>query len=203
MPAKVLLQVISGPIQGKVFEFEKHDTFIFGRGTECHAKLPKDGYVSRHHFLLEVNPPEATIRDLRSLNGTHVNGVRYGGRKARAASADGNSHPGPQAVLKDRDLIVVGKTKIRVRIGTPRAKPSCTPDALRPLPARQERHPGSGCMCRRKPSRRARSGISRGRRRNKDRCLQKSIPQQHLPPRKSPPMRRRSLRRMRWAACVP
>ncbi len=52
-----------------------HDAFLFGRGNECHAKLPKDGYVSRHHFLLEVNPPQATIRDLRSLNGTHVNGV--------------------------------------------------------------------------------------------------------------------------------
>ena len=82
MSAKVVLQVISGPIQGKVFEFDTHDTFLFGRSKECHARLPKDGYVSRHHFLLEVNPPEATIRDLGSLNGTHVNGVRYGGRKA-------------------------------------------------------------------------------------------------------------------------
>ena len=74
--AKVVLKVISGPIQGKVFEFDKHDTFLFGRGKECHAKIAKDGYVSRHHFLLEVNPPEATVRDLGSLNGTHINGVR-------------------------------------------------------------------------------------------------------------------------------
>ncbi len=115
MSAKVVLQVISGPIQGKVFEFETHDAFLFGRGKECHAKLPKDGYVSRHHFLLEVNPPQATIRDLRSLNGTHVNGVRYGGRKSDPSTA-GAENPGPQAALKDRDLIMVGKTKIRVRV---------------------------------------------------------------------------------------
>ena len=63
MSAKVVLQVISGPIQGKLFEFDTHDTFLFGRSKECHARLPKDGYVSRHHFLLEVNPPAATIRD--------------------------------------------------------------------------------------------------------------------------------------------
>ena len=69
--------------------------------------------MSRHHFLLEVNPPAATIRDLGSLNGTHVNGVRYGGRK-RTASADGLSLE-PQAALKDRDVIMVGKTTIRVQ----------------------------------------------------------------------------------------
>ena len=72
-----------------------HDAFLFGRGNECHAKLPKDGYVSRHHFLLEVNPPQATIRDLRSLNGTHVNGVRYGGRKNDSFTA-GAENPGPR-----------------------------------------------------------------------------------------------------------
>jgi hypothetical protein len=110
---KIVLQVISGPIQGKVFEFDRHDTFLFGRSKECHARLPRDGYVSRHHFLLEVNPPEATIRDLRSLNGTHVNGVQYGGRKGDPSAAGGRNR-GPQAVLKDRDVIMVGKTRIRV-----------------------------------------------------------------------------------------
>ena len=123
MSAKVVLQVISGPIQGKVFEFDTHDTFVFGRGKECHAKIPKDGYVSRHHFLLEVNPPQATIRDLGSLNGTHVNGVRYGGRKADSGTGCPRSTE-PQAVLKDRDLIMVGKTRIRVRV----AASSCAED---------------------------------------------------------------------------
>jgi hypothetical protein len=124
MSAKVVLQVISGPIQGKVFEFDKHDTFVFGRGKQCHAKLAKDGYVSRHHFLLEVNPPAATIRDLGSTNGTHVNGVRYGGRRSTETSAAGSRCHGFQAALKDRDVIMVGKTKIRVRIGVPRARPA-------------------------------------------------------------------------------
>ena len=113
--------MISGPIQGKVFEFDKHDTFVFGRGKECHARLPKDPRVSRHHFLLEVNPPEATIRDLRSLNGTHVNGVRYGGRRGDRGALEDGRQPASQTVLKDRDLIMVGKTRIRVRVADQRA----------------------------------------------------------------------------------
>ena len=119
MPAKVFLQVISGPIKGKVFEFADHDTFVFGRGKECHATLPDDGYVSRHHFLLEVSPPAAIVRDLRSLNGTHINGVRYGGRKP---AADGSPPQEFQAAVKDRDVIMVGKTRIRVRVVTPQKK---------------------------------------------------------------------------------
>jgi pSer/pThr/pTyr-binding forkhead associated (FHA) protein len=139
--AKVILQVISGPIRGEVFKFENHDTFIFGRGEECHAKLPEDRYVSRHHFLLEVNPPTASIRDLGSLNGTHVNGVRYGGRKARPASADDTPNPGPETDLRDGDAIIVGKTKIRVRIKLPQAEAGRA--ASPPSPAGQKK-PSAG-----------------------------------------------------------
>ncbi|MEI8372856.1 MAG: protein kinase [Planctomycetota bacterium] len=138
MSAKVVLQVISGPIQGKVFEFENHDTFIFGRGEECHAKLPEDRYVSRHHFLLEVNPPTASIRDLGSLNGTHVNGVRYGGRKARPASTSGNPNLGPETELRDRDVIFVGKTKIRVRIKIPQTDANPAPTSSSPVAGQAE-----------------------------------------------------------------
>ena len=66
MPSKVQLKVLSGPIKGKVFEFSRHDAFLLGRGSDCHARLPKDLGVSRHHFLLEVNPPQAILRDLGS-----------------------------------------------------------------------------------------------------------------------------------------
>jgi|GEM_PF-5674539 len=54
----------------------------FGRAADCHARLPGDDtLVSRHHFLVEVNPPAARLRDLGSLNGTLVNGQKIGGRK--------------------------------------------------------------------------------------------------------------------------
>src|SRR4029450_10715290 len=84
MPGRVCLAVVAGPIQGRQFAFEAHDTFLFGRSPDCHAQLAEaDGTASRHHFLLEVNPPAARLRDLGSLNGTYVNGTKYGGRGER------------------------------------------------------------------------------------------------------------------------
>ena len=96
MAGKIILEVVSGPITGKVFSFENHDTFVFGRHLNCHARLPKDRLVSRHHFILEVNPPDARIRDLGSLNGTYVNGAKYGGRSQDETPEDASSRRYPE-----------------------------------------------------------------------------------------------------------
>jgi eukaryotic-like serine/threonine-protein kinase len=128
MVAKLFLTVLSGPMQGKVFEFTRHDTFIFGRGTGCHATLPGDSGVSRHHFLLEMNPPRAIIRDLGSMNGTHVNGVCYGGRK----KTDAGSRPRlSQTWLEHGDKITVGNTTILVQIEQPMS--NWDPEYIMPL----------------------------------------------------------------------
>ena len=77
MPDKVHFQFADGAMKGKAFVFDEHDTFIFGRAADCHARLPGDDtLVSRHHFLVEVNPPAARLRDLGSLNGTQVTAQR-------------------------------------------------------------------------------------------------------------------------------
>ncbi len=107
MGATVSLVVTAGPMRGRRFEFATHDTFLFGRGLECHARLAEtDASVSRFHFLLEVNPPAARLRDLGSLNGTRVNGVRHGGRGEPPTDVD----------LRDGDEIRVGATLMRVEI---------------------------------------------------------------------------------------
>lgn len=72
---KVELEVIEGAEKGRKFVFDAHDTFLVGRATEAHFRFSqKDPYISRHHFLLEVNPPECHLKDLDSTNGTKVNG---------------------------------------------------------------------------------------------------------------------------------
>jgi len=116
MRAKVILEVLSGPIEGKVFVFENHDTFLFGRRRDCHAQIPKDGYVSRHHFILEVNPPDARIRDLGSRNGTYVNGAKYGGREEGERPEDAAARQYPEVDLKQGDQIAAGQTTILVRV---------------------------------------------------------------------------------------
>jgi pSer/pThr/pTyr-binding forkhead associated (FHA) protein len=120
MPAKVILEVLSGPIQGQVFPFDRHDTLLFGRDKDCHARILKDAQVSRHHFLLEVNPPAARLRDLGSLNGTFVNGAKCGGRAKQERPEDATGRTFPEVDLKHGDRISVGSTTIAVAIELPR-----------------------------------------------------------------------------------
>jgi eukaryotic-like serine/threonine-protein kinase len=120
MPGKVTLTVTAGPIRGRSFEFTEHDTFLFGRAADCHAELPSgDTSASRHHFLLEANPPKARLRDLGSLNGTHVNGVRHGGRGRKESPEQGALRDFAQVDLAPGDEIRVGATVFSVAIESP------------------------------------------------------------------------------------
>lgn len=125
MSAKIRLKFVAGARKGQEFSFDSHDTFLFGRASECHISLPRDKLVSRHHFLLEVNPPDARLRDLGSLNGTYVNGIKYGGR---AESSDTQlalqqsqirAGVGDYVDLSDGDEIQVGKTIILFSVEVP------------------------------------------------------------------------------------
>jgi hypothetical protein len=132
MPGKVTLEVTAGPMQGRRFEFTSHDTFIFGRAADCHAGLPQgDTSASRHHFLLEVNPPLARLRDLGSLNGTRVNGVRHGGRAADETPEEAARRGVPEVDLRDGDELQVGATKFRISL--PGAPTSLTPPRIEEL----------------------------------------------------------------------
>jgi serine/threonine-protein kinase len=74
---RILIAVIAGPHQGQVFTFTGHDTFLVGRSKRAHFRLPeKDEYFSRSHFLVEVNPPHCRLMDMKSTNGTFVNGKK-------------------------------------------------------------------------------------------------------------------------------
>jgi serine/threonine protein kinase len=116
MPGRVSLAVVAGPIEGRQFAFEDHDTFLFGRSPDCHAQLAEsDTTASRHHFLLEVNPPAARLRDLGSLNGTYVNGTKYGGRGALSLEK-AQQQRWPEVDLRDGDGIRVGTTVFEVHV---------------------------------------------------------------------------------------
>jgi hypothetical protein len=137
MPGTISLVVTAGPIRGQRFDFPGHDTFLFGRAPDCHARLAaSDMSASRHHFLLEVNPPLARLRDLGSLNGTHVNGVRHGGRPAQESPEEAATRDRADVDLRNGDEIRVGATVIRVEVSAP---PACS-DCGRPiLDAERER----------------------------------------------------------------
>jgi len=97
---RVILSVVAGPSRGQRFSFDRQDTFVAGRGSLAHLKLPStDQFSSRVHFQLEVSPPCCRLTNMSSTNGTFVNGVLV-------SNAD----------LKDGDIILAGDTAIRVSI---------------------------------------------------------------------------------------
>lgn len=120
MPGKITFTVVEGKMQGQLFVFDQHDTFLFGRMDDCHILLKDDQQVSRHHCILEINPqanpPVISIRDLGSKNGTHINGVKYGGREKGETPEEGAKRSYPQVDLRNGDTVKVGQTKILVQV---------------------------------------------------------------------------------------
>ena len=116
MSAKVQIKISKGKDAGKIFAFTEHDTFVFGRMDDSHACIPDDTQVSRHHFILEVNPPAACLRDLGSLNGTWVNGKKYGAREKGETPEQGAKRRYPEVAIKHGDRIKVGVTELEVAV---------------------------------------------------------------------------------------
>ena len=114
----VHLQVRSSDGTSKSFSLTEHDAFLFGRMTDCHLCVPGDPQVSRHHFLLEACPPMASLRDLGSMNGTHINGKKCGGRNKGETPEQGALRQYPSIDLKNGDRINVGQSTIEVRVET-------------------------------------------------------------------------------------
>ena len=123
MQNRVRLEIVDGPLKGKKFEFTEHDAFIFGRASDCHARLSDDTLVSRHHFILEVNPPLARLRDLGSLNATRVNNRKCGGRNKGETPEEGAKRKYPEVDLNQGDRIRVGDTIMEVTIEHRKAQP--------------------------------------------------------------------------------
>jgi eukaryotic-like serine/threonine-protein kinase len=121
MPAKVKLAIVAGSQKGQEYVFDEHDTFLFGRMPDCHVCLPDDNCVSRHHFILEANPPDARLRDLGSLNGTYVNGQKHGGRQPHETPEQAALNKYPEVDLRDNDEIKVGGTVLQMRVEIPLA----------------------------------------------------------------------------------
>jgi eukaryotic-like serine/threonine-protein kinase len=112
----VTLTVIEGPHTGAVFRFTEHDTFLVGRSPGAHFSLPeKDRYFSRWHLLIEVNPPLCRLVDLKSHNGTYLNG-------RRVQTAD----------LRDGDVIKAGHSVLRFALDDPKPEGAAAAGGPRP-----------------------------------------------------------------------
>ncbi|ORT53650.1 hypothetical protein BKD26_37880 [Streptomyces sp. CB03238] len=132
--ARVSFTVLQGPLQGRTFEFPERTTCVVGRADDCTLQFPEDeeySGLSRHHCLLDINPPDVRVRDLGSFNGTYVNGDKIGRQDARRPLQGAEPIPSSERELTDGDEIRLGGVRLRVGIRVPVRCATCgrTPEA--------------------------------------------------------------------------
>jgi pSer/pThr/pTyr-binding forkhead associated (FHA) protein len=94
------LVAIDGPLSGQTFYLDRPIVSI-GRLASNDIRL-EDLYVSRHHCVIRTKGDEYMIEDLKSANGTYVNG-----EFVKACS------------LKEGSLIQIGTSILRFRLQDP------------------------------------------------------------------------------------
>lgn len=117
--AKVTLTVVEGYYKNKRYVFEQPSQCLLGRGNDCDIRLPGlhfHGDVSRHHCMLEIDPPLLRVRDLGSLNGTFVNDEMIGRRPKERLVEDTYIKLLKGRYLQTGDEIRIGHTVLRVEI---------------------------------------------------------------------------------------
>ncbi|TDD93019.1 protein kinase domain-containing protein [Actinomadura rubrisoli] len=121
-PPTVTLTLVKGRLDRTEFVFDERTTCVLGRADDCAPRLPDDEHhrtVSRHHCLIDVNPPDVRVRDFGSLNGTYVNGSKIGQREKHLTAEEGAARSYPEHDLADGDEIRLGETVFRVDVRLP------------------------------------------------------------------------------------
>ncbi len=99
---RLLLEIISGPLTGKNVIAEDHGVVRVGRTPK--SDFPTDdGFMSGEHFSVEGDGKAFFIRDLKSRNGTRVNGKRVNSAEL---------HEGDRVHAGSTDFVVHIETKV-------------------------------------------------------------------------------------------
>jgi pSer/pThr/pTyr-binding forkhead associated (FHA) protein len=101
---QVRLKVLQGSKTGKEIKIPTPQCLV-GRSEECHLR-PQTDAISRRHCLIMTTENEVVVRDLKSRNGTFVNGEKVT----------------EEAVLLSGDQLRVGPLSFEVVIETVKAK---------------------------------------------------------------------------------
>jgi pSer/pThr/pTyr-binding forkhead associated (FHA) protein len=118
MSKQIVLTVITGPHRNQQFIFDHRLRCLAGRSDDCLVRLcgeARDMQISRHHCLLDVDPPYVWVSDLGSRNGTYINGKRV-----EACACPGHStasrHECLRSMLQNGDVLTLGGSSFAVSI---------------------------------------------------------------------------------------
>lgn len=112
---QIVLEIVSGPAAGAAFRLLEGEYVRVGRTDQADYVVSGDGHMSSLHWLVECRPTEVRLRDLKSTNGTFVNGVRV-----------------LEAELKDGDQIAAGESVFRMRVERAASVAAATGESLAP-----------------------------------------------------------------------
>jgi serine/threonine-protein kinase len=121
MATSVILKIKNGKFEGKTYEFHDPHRCFIGRGADCEICLPNEpGFstVSRHHCLLDIDPPTIRVQDSGSLNGTYLNGMQIGRPAHWHLPARALSGPCFMYDVINGDELKVGETVFEVDVVT-------------------------------------------------------------------------------------
>lgn len=116
---QLLLEVLAGPAEGKKATLQAGQTFIVGRTDKAQLVIPSDPWLSATHFAIEPFEDGWLVRDLKSNQGTKLEGVKI-----------------TDAELFDGDEIRAGDSRFRVKIpgGPKRTLPPSPAGQAAPAP---------------------------------------------------------------------
>ena len=94
------LRIISGKRVGTIYEL-REESIILGRSPTCEIVIPEEA-ASRQHAQIQLDHEGYSLVDLKSRNGTALNGLTIQGR----------------TILRDRDRISICSTTFEYQAGT-------------------------------------------------------------------------------------
>jgi len=106
----------------KEFVFGDRTICTVGRAQDCFLQLPGDllhSGISRHHCMLDIDPPMVRVRDLGSRNGTFVNGKKIGQRTPGTIPEEAALEDLPEYAVHTGDTIQLGETFLEVTVCAP------------------------------------------------------------------------------------
>jgi pSer/pThr/pTyr-binding forkhead associated (FHA) protein len=122
MSSQVEVDVCETDGRHTVHVYNKRTVCPIGRADSSSIQFPDDELhldISRQHCVLIINPPEITIRDCGSRNGTFVNGTKIGGRPLGTEPEEYDPHVSKTFSLHDNDEVHVGRVVLRIRVRVP------------------------------------------------------------------------------------
>jgi FHA domain len=100
-PRRARLFVVHSPELPEGTEIDLSRELVAGRDDALDIPLGADGYASGRHARFAHGQDGDMVEDLRSTNGTFVNGDRVSGRR----------------VLRSGDVVTIGQTQLEYRTG--------------------------------------------------------------------------------------